>query len=158
MGQVPQTRFGDPQILGDLSDRFCPLTRQLDGTTTELGRVRSRHEGILPGGRGHLRSGVRAPGGSSALADPRYRHNTAARTSTHWTLTRLMPGRAMHVSRAAKALRDIGIPPGAARTGTWLQLVREAPPSVLANALGISPETAMRHASPPARTSSPPRV
>jgi hypothetical protein len=81
------------------------------------------------------------------LADPRYRRNTAAHTNTHWLLPGLMPGRAMHVNRAAKALRDLGIPPGAARTGTWLQLVREAPPSVLADALGISPETAMRHAS-----------
>jgi len=53
----------------------------------------------------------------------------------------------MHVNRAAKALRKLVIPPGAARTGTWLQLVRAAPPSVLANALGITPpETAMRHA------------
>lgn len=34
----------------------------------------------------------------------------------------------------------------AGRTGTWLQLVRDAPPSVLAEALGIFPATAMRHA------------
>lgn len=30
--------------------------------------------------------------------------------------------------------------------GTWQQLVREAPPSILAEALGISPTTAMKHA------------
>ena len=34
----------------------------------------------------------------------------------------------------------------AARAGTWHQLVREGPPSVLAEALGISPTTAMKHA------------
>jgi len=80
------------------------------------------------------------------LADPRYRRNTAAHIGTPWLFPGLMPGRPMHLHRAAKALRDLGIPPGAARTGTWLQLVRQAPPSVLAEALGISPETAMRHA------------
>jgi hypothetical protein len=57
-----------------------------------------------------------------------------------------MPGRAMHVSHVAKTLHDLGILAGAARIGTWLQIVRQAPPSILANALGISPETAMRHA------------
>ena len=57
-----------------------------------------------------------------------------------------MPGRARHATRAAQALRDLGIPARAARTGTCLHLVRQAPPSILAHALGISPQTAMNHA------------
>lgn len=32
------------------------------------------------------------------------------------------------------------------KAGTWQQLVREAPPSIIAEALGISPVTAMKHA------------
>jgi hypothetical protein len=46
----------------------------------------------------------------------------------------------------ANILRAIGIRPLAARSRAWLQMVREAPPSVLANALGISAATAMRYA------------
>ena len=82
------------------------------------------------------------------LADPRHRANTAAHThsQTRWLPPGLMPGRARHATRAAQALRDLGIPARAARTGTWLHLVRQAPPSILAHALGISPQTAMNHA------------
>lgn len=43
-------------------------------------------------------------------------------------------------------LRNAGIPVLAARNATWQHLVRQAPPQVLAAALGISPATAMRHA------------
>lgn len=80
------------------------------------------------------------------LTDPRYRCNTAAHLDSPWLFPGLMPGRPMHVYRVAEALRSQGISPRAAHTGTWLQLVREAPPSVLAQTLGITPTTAMRHA------------
>ncbi|MCA1676374.1 MAG: hypothetical protein LC799_30755, partial [Actinobacteria bacterium] len=66
-----------------------------------------------------------------------------------WAATRSRfpsPPRRYTPHSAPRALRDLGVPPGAARTGTWLQLVRAAPPSVLATALGSTPETAMRHA------------
>ena len=43
-------------------------------------------------------------------------------------------------------LHDTGIPTLAARTGTWLQLVRQAPPAILADALGLNVNTAMRYA------------
>ncbi|MGH3910965.1 MAG: hypothetical protein ACRDRM_09045, partial [Pseudonocardiaceae bacterium] len=59
-----------------------PFTGQLDSTTTELGRVGSRHDGILPGGGGHLRSGVRAQGGSS-LARAEMWAATAAERPDH---------------------------------------------------------------------------
>lgn len=39
-----------------------------------------------------------------------------------------------------------GIPAMATRSRAWMQMVRQAPPSVLADALGISPKTAMRYA------------
>ena len=43
---------------------FPDLSKQ-QATVAITYLVGSRHEGILPGGRGHLRSGVRATGGSS---------------------------------------------------------------------------------------------
>jgi hypothetical protein len=52
----------------------------------------------------------------------------------------------MHVCAIANFLRAIGIRPLAARSRAWLRMVREAPPSALANALGISAATAMRYA------------
>jgi hypothetical protein len=39
--------------------------------------VGSRHEGILPGGRSHLRSGVRVTGGSSPEQQGCWRHGAA---------------------------------------------------------------------------------
>ena len=80
------------------------------------------------------------------LADPRYRRNTAANPKTRWLFPGIAPGRPLHPSSARRALHDAGIPPLAARTGTWLQLVREAPPAILADALGMHPDTVMRYA------------
>jgi hypothetical protein len=57
-----------------------------------------------------------------------------------------MPGRHIDAAHVANKLRAAGVPLLAARMGTWRQLVREAPPSVLAAALGIAPVTAMKHA------------
>ncbi|WP_030022818.1 hypothetical protein [Streptomyces monomycini] len=52
----------------------------------------------------------------------------------------------MHVHAVANILRAIGIRPLAARSRAWLQMAREAPPSVLADALGIRAKSAMRYA------------
>jgi len=67
---IPQARFRDLQIFGQLGDRFGLLTGELDGSPAELGRVWGRHRDILPGGRSHLRAGVRPTGGSSGLSGP----------------------------------------------------------------------------------------
>ena len=80
------------------------------------------------------------------IDDPRHRRNTAANQDSPWLFPGQMPGRPMHAVRAGQAIGAHGIPPRAALTATWQQLVRQAPPSVLARALGISPVTAMRHA------------
>lgn len=71
---------------------------------------------------------------------------TAANAGTKWLFPGGMPGQHLHIHRASDALRTAGIPVLAARNSTWLQLVREAPPAVLARTLGISPRTAMQHA------------
>jgi hypothetical protein len=62
---VPQARLADRQLFRQRRDRLLAQTGQLDRSTAKLRRVRCRHGNILPGGRGHLRGGVRAGGSSS---------------------------------------------------------------------------------------------
>src|SRR5262245_9609459 len=70
MQPVPQTPLRDLQIPSELRDRILPLTvlvdlaRQLDRAATELGRMRGRHDGLLPEAY-HLSAGVRRSGGWS---------------------------------------------------------------------------------------------
>jgi hypothetical protein len=71
---------------------------------------------------------------------------TAANPSCPWLFPGGMPGRPMNVGTLVRELAEIGVPVMATKTATWQQLVREGPPSVLAQALGISPVTAMKHA------------
>ena len=71
---------------------------------------------------------------------------TAANAQSAWLFPGVMPGRPVRINSLVTQLREVGVPVMAAKTGTWQQLVREAPPSVLAEALGISPTTAMKHA------------
>jgi hypothetical protein len=52
----------------------------------------------------------------------------------------------LNAAYLSQKLKTIGAPVLAEPMGIWQQLVREAPPSVLAEALGISPTTAMKHA------------
>jgi hypothetical protein len=71
---------------------------------------------------------------------------TAANKDCEWLFPGSMPGRPMNVDGLVTNLRQVGVPVMATKTGAWQQLVREGPPTVLAEALGISPVTAMRHA------------
>ncbi|KUM92866.1 hypothetical protein AQI88_29685 [Streptomyces cellostaticus] len=72
--------------------------------------------------------------------------NTAANPTSQLLFPGFMPGRPMHIYSVSNRLRALGIRPLATRSRSWLQMVREAPPSVLADALGISPKTASRYA------------
>jgi hypothetical protein len=68
------------------------------------------------------------------------------------------PGLAMAVSQAARrpstaataassaSFTNSASPPGQASWPAWRELVREAPPAVLADTLGVSAGTAMRRA------------
>lgn len=80
------------------------------------------------------------------LSDPRFRCNTAANRDSPWLFPGTQPGQPLHVYSVHGMLKAAGIPARAARTGTWLELVRKAPPSILADALGIHTNTAMRYA------------
>ncbi len=72
--------------------------------------------------------------------------NTAANAASSWLFSGGMPGEHLDRNHLLTALRSAGVPALAARNATWQHLVRQAPPQVLADALGISPATAMRHA------------
>lgn len=78
-------------------------------------------------------------------ADPRYRRNTANHDSP-LLFPGTRPGRAILPSTLAEALKRANIPVQPTRAGAWLELVRNAPAPLLADALGISAVTAARYA------------
>jgi integrase len=81
-----------------------------------------------------------------AYLERRPNTNTAANAHSPWLFPGTTPGRHLSNHTMTVALRAAGLPPLPARTGTWLTLVRQAPPSVLADALGITAATAMNYA------------
>lgn len=78
--------------------------------------------------------------------DNRTSTSTTANAHTQWLFPGYMPGRHIRRESMGKALRDHGVPALAAKNTTWQQLVRHAPPQVVAQALGISPKTALDYA------------
>jgi len=71
---------------------------------------------------------------------------TAANPASPWLFPGQLAGEHRSYRRLIVILSRLGIPALASRLATWHQLVRQAPPAVLANALGVSPDTATRHA------------
>jgi hypothetical protein len=71
---------------------------------------------------------------------------TAANPASPW----LFPGQLADEHRSYRRLivilSRLGTPTWASRLAAWHQLVHQAPPAVLADALGVSPDTATRHA------------
>jgi len=70
---------------------------------------------------------------------------TAANPASPWLFPGQLAGEHRSYRRLARVLQ-LDIPARASRLAAWRELVREAPPAVLADALGVSPGTAMRHA------------
>jgi hypothetical protein len=71
---------------------------------------------------------------------------TAANPASSWLFLGQLAGEHRSYRRLVRVLHQLGIPARASRLAAWRELVREAPPAVLADALGVSPGTAMRHA------------
>ena len=71
---------------------------------------------------------------------------TAANATTDWLFPGAMPNAPLKPAYVSDALVRIGVPALSTRAGTWRQLVRQVPPAVLAQMLGTSSTTAMRHA------------
>jgi hypothetical protein len=72
---------------------------------------------------------------------------TAANPASPWLFPGQLAGEHRSYRRLVRVLHQLGIPARASRLAAWREMVREAPPAVLADALGLSPGTAMRHAS-----------
>ena len=71
---------------------------------------------------------------------------TAANPASPWLFPGQLAGEHRSFRRLVRVLHQLGIPARASRLAAWRELVRNAPPAVLADALGVSPGTAMRHA------------
>ena len=71
---------------------------------------------------------------------------TAANPASPWLFPGQLAGEHRSYRRIVHVLRQLGVPARATRLATWRELVREAPHAVLADALGVSPDTAIRHA------------
>ena len=71
---------------------------------------------------------------------------TAANPASPWLFPGQLASEHRSYRRLVRVLHQLGIPARASRLAAWRELVREAPPAVLADALGVSPGTAMRHA------------
>ena len=72
---------------------------------------------------------------------------TAANPDSPWLFPGQLAGDHRSYRRLVRVLHHLGIPARASRLGAWRELARQAPPAVLAGALGVSAGTAMRHAS-----------
>jgi hypothetical protein len=72
--------------------------------------------------------------------------DTAANPASPWLFPGQLAGEHRSYRRLVRVLHQLGIPARASRLATWRELIRQAPPAVLAEALGVSPGTAMRHA------------
>jgi hypothetical protein len=71
---------------------------------------------------------------------------TAANPASSWLFPEQLAGEHRSYGRLVRVLHQLGIPARSNRLAAWRELARQAPPAVLADALKISPGTAMRHA------------
>ena len=71
---------------------------------------------------------------------------TAANADSDWLFPGAMPGQPLKPAHVTALLTRAGVPALPTRAETWRQLARQAPPAVLAEMLGVSPSTAMKHA------------
>ncbi len=133
------------RIAGALILLFGQPIRRIVALRTEHVQVDSTSVRVLLGG-----DWIEVPEPLAELLRQHLHHrdntNTAANPDSPWLFPGRMPGKSLTQQAVVDRLRQAGIHALTARTGTWLQLVREAPPSVLADALGTSPKTAMRYA------------
>lgn len=112
------------------------------------------HQVTVEGGRVAIRFGrddldVPEPFATllASLYGSRANLQTAAHRESRWLFPGYTPGQHINPIHLADQLREHGdAPPLATRAGAWRQLSRQIPSSILAEVLGISPTTAMKHA------------
>jgi len=71
---------------------------------------------------------------------------TAANPASLWLFPGQLAGEHRSYRWLVRVLHQLGIPARASRLAVWRELARQAPPAVLADALGVWPGTVMRHA------------
>lgn len=71
---------------------------------------------------------------------------TASHPDSPWVFPGALPGNHLSEGYLRLRLNALGFPSLATRLGTWRTITQAAPPPVLAEALGIHPQTAIHHA------------
>jgi integrase len=71
---------------------------------------------------------------------------TAANAISPWVFPGYRPGSHLNANHVRIRLRKLGFPSLSTRIGTWQTITQTTPPPVLADALGLNPQTAIRHA------------
>jgi integrase len=71
---------------------------------------------------------------------------TAANAVTPWVFPGYRPGSHLNANHVRIRLKKLGFPSLSTRIGTWQSITQTTPPRVLADALGLNPQTAIRHA------------
>ncbi|WP_234821068.1 hypothetical protein [Mycobacteroides abscessus] len=71
---------------------------------------------------------------------------TAANRNSAWVFPGYTAGVHLTAGYARVRLKELGFPSRATRIGTWRSITQTAPPPVLADALGLSAQRAIRHA------------
>jgi hypothetical protein len=105
-----------------------------DGVRIQLGR----HAIPVPGTLGTLMLNL--------IANGRPYTGTGSPATSKWLFPGLLPGQPITAARLADRLRALGIPVQASRRAALTGLAAQLPAAVLADALGLSPGTAVRWA------------
>jgi hypothetical protein len=71
---------------------------------------------------------------------------TAANATSHWVFPGYLPGSHLNANHIRQRLKTLGFPSLSTRIGTWQTITQTTPPPVLADALALHPQTAIRHA------------
>jgi integrase len=71
---------------------------------------------------------------------------TAANAVTAWVFPGYRPRSHLNANHVRIRLKKLGFPSRSTRIGTWQTITQTTPPPVLADALGLNPQTAIRHA------------
>ena len=114
----------------------------------QTSQVSSRDDGV------HIRLGrhdIPVPATLGALlltliTDGKPHTGTGSPGTTKWLFPGLLPGQPITPARLADRLRALGIPVQAGRRAALTGLAAQLPAAVLADALGLSPGTAVRWA------------
>ena len=71
---------------------------------------------------------------------------TASNAKSNWVFPGYLPGSHLNASHVRIRLKNLGFPSLSTRIGTWQTITQTSPPPVVADALGLHPQTAIRHA------------